>query len=106
MPPIAPGADPGFRRGGFVHQKGGGGVRTGISGADPSCCRVLGANQQAKKNCRQPWGGGGDHPKKKPVSAHEPLPPPGSAPAYMLSIVLDWSRTIVHTSGSKQPAFG
>ena len=38
--------------GGFVHSEGGGG-RTGISGADPSCCRVLGKST-SKKKCRQP----------------------------------------------------
>ena len=66
-----PGADPGFRRGGgFVHSEGGGGgVRTGISGADPNCCRALGKST-SKTNCRQPWGGGGVRsPQKKPVSA-------------------------------------
>ena len=38
------GADPGFRRGGVrtFRRGGGGGVRTGISGADPNCCRALG----------------------------------------------------------------
>ena len=45
------GADPGFRRGVSYIQKGG--FRTGISGADPNCCRVLGKST-SKKNCRQP----------------------------------------------------
>ena len=39
--------------GGFVHSEGGGGVRTGISGADPNCCRALGKST-SKTNCRQP----------------------------------------------------
>ena len=34
---------------GFVHSEGGGGVRTGISGADPSCCRVLGKSTSKQK---------------------------------------------------------
>ena len=79
FPVYGPGADPGFRRGwGVVHSEGGGGlvgwlvgwlsggftpcrhlrgggrgVRTGISGADPNCCRALGKST-SKKNCRQP----------------------------------------------------
>ena len=40
--------------GGFrTFRRGGGGVRTGISGADPNCCRVL-RKSTSKKNCRQP----------------------------------------------------
>ena len=42
------GADPGFRRGVSYIQKGGG-VRTGISGADPNCCRVLGKSTSTTK---------------------------------------------------------
>ena len=67
------GADPGFRRGGFVHSEGGG-VRTGISGADPNCCRALGKSTSKKKLQTavggEGGGGGSDHPKKTPVSAH------------------------------------
>ena len=66
------GADPGFRRGGgggggFVHSEGG--FRTGISGADPNCCRVLGKST-SKKKLQTAVGGVSDHPKKTPVSAH------------------------------------
>ena len=65
------GADPGFRRGGgFVHSEGGGGVRTGISGADPNCCRVLGKST-SKKELQTAVGGVSDHPKIPPVSAHD-----------------------------------
>ena len=61
------GADPGFRRGGFVHSEGGG-VRTGISGADPNCCRALGKST-SKQKLQTAVGGASDHPQKKPVSA-------------------------------------
>ena len=46
------GADPGFRRGGFVHSEGGGFVQE----FQERIQIVAGpwANQQAKKNCRQP----------------------------------------------------
>ena len=67
------GADPGFRRGGGSYIQKGGGVRTGISGADPNCCRAW-ANQQAtnQKIADSRRGGGGcDHPKETPVSAPE-----------------------------------
>ena len=56
--------------GGFVHSEGGGFVQE----FQERIQIVAGpwANQQAKKKCRQPWGGGGsDDPKKTPVSAHE-----------------------------------
>ena len=59
------GADPGFRRGGggsYIQK--GGGVRTGISGADPSCCRVLGKSTSKKKLQTAVGGGDSDHPKK------------------------------------------
>ena len=71
---MLPGADPGFRRGGFVHSEGGvsyiqkGGFRTGISGADPNCCRALGKST-SKKKLQTAVGGVSDHPKKTPVSA-------------------------------------
>ena len=70
-PPDAshPGADPGFRRGGVRTFRRGGGVRTGISGADPNCCRVLGKST-SKKKLQTAVGGVSDHPKKTPVSAH------------------------------------
>ena len=56
--------------GGVVHSEGG--VRTGISGADPNCCRVLGKSTSKKKLQTAVGGGGGyDHPPKKPVSAHD-----------------------------------
>ena len=56
--------------GGSYIQKGGGG-RTGISGADPNCCRVLGKSTSKKKLQTAVGGGGGsDHPPKKSVSAH------------------------------------
>ena len=67
---IRPGADPGFRRG-VRTSEGGGGGRTGISGADPSCCRVLGKLTSKKKLQTAIGGGGSDHPKKTPVSAHD-----------------------------------
>ena len=57
------GADPGFRRGVSDIRRGGGGVRTGISGADPSCCRVLGIST-SKKKLQTAVGGVSDHPKK------------------------------------------
>ena len=55
--------------GGFVHSEGG--FRTGISGADPNCCRVLGKST-SKKKLQTAVGGVSDHPppKKTPVSAH------------------------------------
>ena len=56
-----PGADPGFRRGGFVQE-----FQERIQIVAGSW-----ANQQAKQNCRQPWGGGSDDPQKNPVSAHD-----------------------------------
>ena len=49
--------------GGFVHSEGGGGVRTGISGADPNCCRVLGKST-SKQKLQTAVGGVSDHPKK------------------------------------------
>ena len=61
-----PGADPGFRRGGgFVHSEGGGGVRTGISGADPNCCRALGKSTSQQKLQTAVGGGGGPIAPKK-----------------------------------------
>ena len=42
--------DPGQAR---IQDSEGGGGRTGISGADPNCCRALGKST-SKKNCRQP----------------------------------------------------
>ena len=62
------GADPGFRRGGFVHSEQEF-VRTGILGADPNCCRVLGKST-SKKKLQTAVGGVSDHPKNPPVSAH------------------------------------
>ena len=64
------GADPGFRRGVGSYIQRGGGVRTGISGADPSCCRVLGKSTSRQKlqtavggvpitQKNHPCGGGG-----------------------------------------------
>ena len=47
------------RGGGFVHSEGGGGVRTGISGADPNCCRALGKSTSKKKLQTAVGGGGG-----------------------------------------------
>ena len=69
------GADPGFRRGGGVRtfRRGGEGVRTGISGADPNCCRALGKSTSKKKLQTAVGGGGVRSPKKKPVSAHAAL---------------------------------
>ena len=61
---IAAGADPGFRRGGFVHSEGGGGVRTGISGADPNCCRALGKST-SKIKLQTAVGGGVPMTQKK-----------------------------------------
>ena len=40
-----------------------GGFRTGISGADPNCCRVLGKST-SKKKLQTAVGGVSDHPKK------------------------------------------
>ena len=48
--------------GGVSYIQKGGGVRTGISGADPNCCRALGKST-SNTNCRQPWGGGPNTPK-------------------------------------------
>ena len=47
-----------------------GGGRTGISGADPNCCRVLGKSTSKKKLQTAVGGGGFRSPKKPPVSAH------------------------------------
>ena len=59
--------------GGSYIQKGGG-VLTGISGADPNCCRALGKSTSKKKLQTAVGGGGGsDDPHKKPVSAHVTL---------------------------------
>ena len=59
-----------IQKGGSYIQKGGG-VRTGISGADPNCCRALGKSTSKKKIADSRRGGGGsDHPKQTPVSAH------------------------------------
>ena len=63
-----PGADPGFRRGVSYIQKGG--FRTGISGADPNCCRALGKSTSKKKLQTAVGGGGGPITPKNPVSAH------------------------------------
>ena len=52
------GADPGFRRGGGVH--------TGISGADPNCCRALGKST-SKRKLQTAVGGVSDHPQKNPL---------------------------------------
>ena len=49
--------------GGFVHSEGG--VRTGISGADPNCCRALGKST-SKKKLQTAVGGGVRSPKKNP----------------------------------------
>ena len=68
-PRIHSGADPGFRRGGVRTFRRGGGVRTGISGADPNCCRALGKLINKQKEIADRRGGGSDHPPKKPVSA-------------------------------------
>ena len=56
--------------GGSYIQKGGE-VRTGISGADPNCCRVLGKST-SKKKLQTAVGGGSDPPP--PVSAHVRCP--------------------------------
>ena len=57
--------------GGSYIQKGGGGVRTGISGADPNWCRALGKSRSKKKLQTAVGGGGGPiTPQKTPVSAH------------------------------------
>ena len=74
-PPPPPGADPGFRRGvSYIQKGGGGGVRTGISGADPSCCRVLGKSTSKKK--LQTAVGGGPITPKKTLYPRIPPPPP------------------------------
>ena len=52
--------------GGSYIQKGG--FRTGISGADPSCCRVLGKSTSKKKIADSRRGGFRSPPP--PVSAH------------------------------------
>ena len=51
--------------GGSYIQKGGGG-RTGISGADPNCCRVLGKSTSKKKIADSRRGGGVRSPQKNP----------------------------------------
>ena len=53
--------------GGSYIQKGG--FRTGISGAAPNCCRVLGKST-SKKKLQTAVGGVSDDPKKTPGSAH------------------------------------
>ena len=66
-----PGADPGFRRGGGVRTFRRGGF---VQEFQERIQIVSGswANQQAKKIADSRRGGGGsDHPKKKPVSAHD-----------------------------------
>ena len=68
-PPPPPGEDPGFRRG-VVHSEGGG--RTGISGADPNCCRALGKSTSKQKNTAV--GGGGF--RSPPKNLYPRLPPP------------------------------
>ena len=62
------------RRGSRIQKGGGsyiqkGGFRTGISGADPNCCRALGKSTSNTKLQTAVGGGGSDHPPKKPVSA-------------------------------------
>ena len=53
--------------GGFrTFRRGGGGVRTGISGADPNCCRALGKLTSKQKLQTAVGGGGVRSPKKKP----------------------------------------
>ena len=67
---VLAGADPGFRRGGFVHSEGGVSYRKFRSGS-----KLLQGpgqiNKQKKKiaDSRRGGGGGSDHPKKNPVSA-------------------------------------
>ena len=75
-----PGADPGFRRGGFVHSEGGGGSYRNFRSGGPW------ANQQAKKIADSHGGGGVRSPPKKPVSAPGPsieLHRPKSGPKYI-----------------------
>ena len=63
-----PGADPGFSRGGFVHSEGGVSYRNFRSGSK----LLQGPGQINKqKKIADSHGGGSDHPKKNPVSAHE-----------------------------------
>ena len=50
--------------GGSYIQKGGG-VRTGISGADPNCCRALGKSTSKTKIADSRRGGGSDHSPRK-----------------------------------------
>ena len=79
------GADPGFRRGGGSYiQKGGGGVRTGISGEDPNCCRALGKST-SKKKLQTALGGGSDDP-----------PPPNNLYPCMI-------HTHTHTGPKSRP---
>ena len=74
------GADPGFRRGGGGSYIQKGGFRTGISGADPNCCRALGKSTSTKKMQTAVGGGGGPITKPKPpVSA-----PVEGAPAQLV----------------------
>ena len=83
-----PGADPGFRRGG------GGGVRTFRRGGGGSYrnfrsgSKLLQGPGQINKQqkLQTAVGGGGDHPRKKPVSAPGPsieLHRPKSGPKYI-----------------------
>ena len=55
--------------GGSYIQKGG--FRTGISGADPNCCRVLGKSTSKKKLQTAVGGGGADHPPPPCIRAFE-----------------------------------
>ena len=55
--------------GSYIQKGGGGGVRTGISGADPNCCRVLGKSTSKTKLQTAVGGGGSDHPKNPCIRA-------------------------------------
>ena len=62
---LTSGADPGFRRGGGSYiQKGV--FRTGISGADPNCCRAL-DKSTGKQKLQTAVGGGGPITQQKPL---------------------------------------
>ena len=62
------GADPGFRRGGFVHSEGGGSYRNFRSGS--KLLQGSGQINKQKKLQTAVGGGGSDDQKKPPVSAH------------------------------------
>ena len=70
-------------------------IRTGISGAEPNCCRALGKSTSKNKLQTAVGGGGGsEHPKKTPVSAH------GGVILYIIANVAGLGCRLVKTRSS------